>query len=289
MEDLALIILNYNSAGDTIFCVKQLLSFNSNFRIIIVDNQSSDNSYAEIQSTFSEYTCVDILQSSSNRGYSAGNNLGMMHAAKDKKIKIIGILNPDVVIPELKVLIKMKNTLTCNEKYAVIGGIGINANNEYNPNFSFWDIPSSLEIVKDHLLLNNRFSRVRNLRMLEDKIAQVECVAGCFFLAKLSVIQELGFLDENVFLYNEENILGIKCKKKGYMELVALDQFYIHNHKPAIKKKTWKKIVSAQKIGYQSRKYLCKTYYSTWLLPALWIVEALNRIYLLLAYLKNRI
>lgn len=289
MDDLALIILNYNSAEDTVACVRQLLSFNSNFRIIIVDNHSTDDSYRIIQAAFSEQFYVDILQAPENGGYSAGNNLGMKYAEKDIHVKIIGILNPDIIIPNLEVLTKMKAALISHKRYAIIGGCAINAYHEYNPCFSSWDIPTPVEIVINHCLLNRRMQQGRNFKMLGDKLAQVECVAGCFFLAKLAIMRELGYLDENVFLYNEENILGIKCKKKGYIELIALDQFYIHNHKHDLKRKPWKKMIYGQKKGYDSRRYLCKSYYSVRLLPLLWIVEIMNRMYLFVFYFKNKI
>ena len=48
LHDLSLVILNYNSAGDTLFCVEKLLSFRSDFHIIVVDNLSTDDSFAVI-------------------------------------------------------------------------------------------------------------------------------------------------------------------------------------------------------------------------------------------------
>ena len=290
MDDLALIVLNYNSAEDTILCVNQLLSFKSSFHIIVVDNFSSDNSYTRLQDTLGGYSFVDLLQAPSNGGYSAGNNLGIRYAVSHYKIKVIGILNPDVFIPNLEVLKSMKAVLMSNDKYAIIGGAALDGRNQYNPNLSSWNIPSSMDLIRNHFILNHRHAQIPSLKIIGDKLAQVECVAGCFFLARLSVMQELGFFDENVFLYNEENILGIKCKKKGYVELVALDQFYIHNHKnsPA-QKPSLKKLISASKIGYQSRCYLCKAYYSPKFLPMLWAVEMVNRLYIFLSYIKNRI
>lgn len=290
MDDLALIILNYNSTEDTILCVNQLLSFKSDFHIIIVDNLSPDGSYSKLRTVLEGLPFVDLIQAPSNGGYSSGNNLGIRYAASHYSIKVIGILNPDVYIPSLDILKNMKSALMSNDKYAIIGGSALNGNGDYNPNSSAWSIPSSTDLIRNHFILNQRHTKVQTLKMIGNGLAQAECVVGCFFLARLSVIQELGFLDENVFLYNEENILGIKCKRKGYMELVALDQFYIHNHKEhSVQKLSLKKLISASKIGYQSRQYLCKTYYSPRLLPLLWMVEMGNRMYLFLSYIKNRI
>ena len=50
MYKVGLIVLNYNSADDTIKCVKKLNSFNKSYHIIVVDNCSTDNSLDKIRS-----------------------------------------------------------------------------------------------------------------------------------------------------------------------------------------------------------------------------------------------
>ena len=293
---LALVVLNYNSAEDTLFCVKQLCSLRhstskyGDYHIIIVDNASTDNSYQEILDTFGGRSDISIIKSERNLGYSAGNNIGMKYAIEKYNVDVIGILNPDVIIPKFDVLESMCNALDNNPKIAIVGACTINSENEYNPNFSGWDIPSKKNLILNHFLINNRYKSIKTRPLIKPYLMQVECVAGCFFLANAKIMQELDFLDENVFLYNEENILGIKCKQKGYMEAIVLDQFYIHNHKKEKKSTvTFKKKINATTNQYKSRKYLCKKYYSKALLPMLGIVEVLNKIYLALAYIKCKI
>lgn len=288
MDNLALIILNYNSAIDTIRCVEQLLKIGGNYRIIIVDNHSTDNSLKILKNKFSRISQIDLITTCSNGGYSSGNNFGIKYAMNQYKIDYIGILNPDVIIPELKVFQRMISAMIENPQIGIIGASVINAEGYYNPNLSCWDIPTSKEIVMNHFLINKRKYKSNNFKLINDKIAQVECVAGCFFIAQLDVLQKVNYLDENVFLYNEENILGLKLKAAGYLEAVVLDQFYIHNHiyKRAEKISLKKKILTT-KNAYKSRKYLCSTYYSKGLLPALWLIEIMNMIYLFICYIYN--
>lgn len=288
MYKVGLIILNYNSADDTISCVKKLNSFNKEYQIIVVDNCSTDNSLDMIRSELKEISHVDIICNKRNAGYSAGNNYGMKYAIDKYGVEIIGVLNPDVIILDENFIQNICVALMSNKDYAVAGGVALNAEREYNINFSCWNIPTSGEVVRNHFLLNKRQAKNRNLKMLGENFAETECVAGCFFLAKTDAIKKLGFLDENVFLYNEENILGIKCKNEGYKEIIVLDQFYIHNHKYKKKEKTtFKKKILMTRNGYESRKYMCSTYYKKSLLPMLFIVEMANRIYLMGCYLKN--
>lgn len=290
IKDLALIILNYNSADDTIACIGKLIEFDQPYHIIVVDNQSTDNSLMQITAAVGSYKNIDIIQSKNNGGYSAGNNYGIRFAKEKYHVRYVAILNPDVLIPDINVFTRLLDVLERNERVAVIGASVINAENEYNPNLSCWNIPSSKDLVLDHFLLNRRKFKSRNFKLIEKAVAQVECVAGCFFIARLEALENVGLLDENVFLYNEENILGIKLKKAGYIEAVALDVFYIHNHKY---KRTvdvsFRKKIQTTSNGYRSRKYLCSKYYSKSYLPFLWCVEQLNKCYLIVAYFKNKV
>lgn len=290
INDLALIILNYNSADDTITCVRKLIEFEEQYHIIVVDNQSTDNSLMKITIAVGMNKNIDIIQSKSNGGYSAGNNRGIRFAKEKYNVRYVAILNPDVLIPDINTFTRLLDVLERNERVAVIGASVVNAENEYNPNLSFWDIPSPKDLVLDHFLLNKRKFKSRNFKLIEKAVAQVECVAGCFFIARLESLENVGLLDENVFLYNEENILGIKLKEAGYIEAVALDVFYIHNHKY---KRTvdvsFKKKIQTTTNGYRSRTYLCSKYYSKRYLPFLWCVERLNKCYLVGAYFKNKI
>lgn len=290
MYKVGLIVLNYNSADDTISCVKRLSSFNKAYQIIVVDNCSTDNSLDKIKSELKGMNHVDIICNERNAGYSAGNNFGMKYAINKYGVEIVGVLNPDVIIMDENFIQNICVAMMSSKDYAVAGGVALNAEREYNINFSCWNIPTSREVVRDHFLLNKRKIKNRNLKMLGENFAETECVAGCFFLARVDAMEKLGFLDENVFLYNEENILGIKCKKEGYKEIIVLDQFYIHNHK--YKKKettTFKKKIQMTNNGYESRKYMCLTYYQKSLLPRLFAVEMANKIYLIGCYLKNLI
>lgn len=62
INDLALIILNYNSADDTITCVRKLMEFEEPYHIIVVDNQSTDDSLMKITAAVGIYKNTDIIK-----------------------------------------------------------------------------------------------------------------------------------------------------------------------------------------------------------------------------------
>ena len=290
LEKLSVIILNYNSYEDTVSCVESILKIGYEMHIIIVDNVSTDESYNRLLDKFKETHNVTILTSEHNGGYSYGNNYGIRYAIQTFHSQYVSIMNPDVVITDPDIFQSMCTALAKHEQLAIVGASVLDAKHKYNPNYSGWDIPTAIELLRYHFLLNDRYNKRINWTKIEDNLARVECVAGCFFVAKSSVLRELGYLDENVFLYNEENILGIKCKIHGYIEGILLDKFYIHNHKfKRDKNETLRKKISATKNMYISTKYLCATYYSKKLLPILFFIEVMNKVYLLFAFFKNKL
>ena len=56
----------------------------------------------------------------------------------------------------------------------------------------------------------------------------VDCIAGSFFIIKGSIFNEIGYFDENTFLFYEEDILGYKLKRLGYSEAILNTVSYVH-------------------------------------------------------------
>lgn len=294
MNDLCFIILNFNSSDDTVTCVKQLQSFGEKFKIVIVDNQSSDNSVVNIKkSTILEDTHTVLIESPKNGGYSYGNNIGIRYAVKHFQPKVLGIINPDVIVPNATMLEKMIEKLSYDNRLAMIGANMI-INHHYSFVDSAWNIPTKKNVVLDRLFLyTNIFGKNTNYTVTVegDNAAEVDCIAGCFFLIKTDIFQEIGLFDEHVFLYNEENILGIKLKQMGYKALLLLDTFYYHNHDYGKDKKnsSFKKKVSVIKNHYNSRKYLIQTFYPKYLLLPLKMVKYVNIVHVWFGSLKQLI
>ena len=288
MNKAGLILLNYNQADETINCVKQLLSFELNIKIIVVDNKSPDGSYKKLSDDLQDIENVDLIQNSYNGGYGAGNNLGIKYAIKKYDIETIGIINPDVFLPRKEILTDLIYELYSEDKFSVIGASAIDGSGNYNSNYSSWNLPTNKELIWNQCIFNKRYKKQQEYRMINDRLAEVDCVAGCFFLIKTERFKEVGFFDENVFMYNEENILGIKLKKAGYQEVLALNHFYYHNHRPRKEERSGL-LYKIKKGGtsFRSRCYLCKNFYSEKLLPALYVIEIVNIAYAAIQYIKK--
>jgi GT2 family glycosyltransferase len=169
-------IHNYNDIGESL-------------EIILVDN-NSDNQ-VELQN-FVETNFGDVVfvPNSNNRGYGAGNNLGITQATHDH----ILLINPDVELVE-PLFSWAINEFINDPKLNILG---IQQVNQYNK--------------KTHSFIQRRLTRLdfiinQLLQKLNIFIPKYTVVSGaCFFLRKSSFMA-IGGYDENIFLYGEERYL----------------------------------------------------------------------------------
>ncbi|MEY4860818.1 MAG: hypothetical protein RL059_517 [Bacteroidota bacterium] len=93
MLDLSIIIVNYKTPSITVDCIESIYKQNStlNFEIIVVDNDSQDNSETFVTEKFSE---VIWINNHSNEGFGRANNIGI----KKSKGEFILLLNSDTII-----------------------------------------------------------------------------------------------------------------------------------------------------------------------------------------------
>ncbi|MGN8741601.1 glycosyltransferase family 2 protein [Collinsella sp. LCP19S3_C6] len=284
-HDLAIVVLVYNSAGDARACVDRLVSFDRDWHVVVVDNCSPDGSFEVLSRAYTGIPNVDVIQTGENRGYSAGNNFGIRYAMRVYGVDTVSIMNPDVLMPNASVLDCLLRLLWLYDDCLVVGGQPVNhlEGDEACP--SSWSLPTGREVVLNHCLLH-RSVRCDAIKVTYG-VSQVDCIVGCFFVAKAQQLAGLGLLDENVFLYNEENILGMRCRRAGWKLLVDKGQVYYHNHRSAAHKKTLLQRIATSRDGYCSRRYLVATFYSTALRFPLWCMEALNEAIIFLAWLRH--
>lgn len=288
MEKLAIIILNYNCKTDTEKCVDNLieLGVNSKSRIIIVDNKSTDDSFSFLIGKYHNIMNVDVIQTKNNAGYSYGNNCGMKYAIKKfDNIRYLCVMNPDVSIIYPQVFSNIIKKIEINDSIAAMSPVMI-LNGFFNYEGMCWNLPTEKTIYYDHIMFVKKKNKKR-IRVEKNLTAIVDVIPGSFFIIKRQDIEKIGFLDENIFLYNEENVLAKKLQKIGKKVAISLNDFYEHNHPKSKDKKNLKKWLQFNKIGFQSRMYLCKNFYSRRAQVKLKLVNLVNIIYIYLLCLKN--
>src|SRR3989338_3576803 len=97
---VAISVLNYNNWKDTIECLESLLRLDyPNFRLIVVDNCSPNDSVKEIRrwAERKDSNSLTFIESAKNLGYAGGNNLAIRHGL-DHGARYVWILNNDTIV-----------------------------------------------------------------------------------------------------------------------------------------------------------------------------------------------
>lgn len=258
-----IIVLNYNDYDITLNYLNLISNYKSIDYIIVVDNCSTDDSYFYLKSR--ETSKIHVIQTEKNRGYASGNNAGIKYAEKNFNPKNIIISNPDIVVSELSIS-KLINLLDENENVAATSGLIYDSGDNIASNFA-WRLPKYKDFLLDSFLTiskintkinkKSQFYKKEQLKVNSKKFT-VEVLSGCFFIIKHSVLKEVGYFDEETFLYNEENILSFKIKELGYKQCILLTEKIVHLQGISITKniKSWR---AKNQIIFNSEKvYLTK-------------------------------
>lgn len=224
-----LLIINYNDYKNTKRLIENVADFKTINHVVVVDNCSTDDSYDKLLKLKVK---ADIVKSEANKGYSYAINYGMKYIEKKYKQANVFISNSDIIIPTEDSLILMLKELKGN-----VGLVGPVVN-EHGVLNRGWKMPTPMVDAFLNLVVVHNWVRKKKIFYKEDhyndKVSRVDVVSGCFFLVNTKDFKNINYLDENVFLYYEENILASKLKSIGKKEIIVNDAFIIHDHAATI-------------------------------------------------------
>ena len=101
----------------------------------------------------------------------------------------------------------------------------------------------------------------KNIDANSQEYSDVDAVAGSLFMMNVPKMLQYGMFDENVFLYCEEIILGIKFKYNGLKIALLNTERYVHNHSVSISK-SYCSNFKRNKLLNRSKLYVLKEYYN---------------------------
>ncbi len=250
---VGVVILNYSTSADTIRLVGELQqqTIADNMTIVVVDNDSPNNSYETLKPLMELYERVVVLQTGSNLGYAKGNNFGLKYLEEQVSPQYVAILNNDVILPNnsFEMLIDRYAQL---ENPAIIAPMMVDTagNRQFLGNLcSTWDDLKMMFSLYTKLSKPAVLTEVDNTGM---RAMRVDIISGSFIFAQLDRFRQMGYFYPNTFLYVEERFVAERAKRLGYNNYILLDQTYIHAHNsPTIS--SYHNQVSKYKLLYQSR------------------------------------
>ncbi|WP_321421995.1 glycosyltransferase family 2 protein [uncultured Methanobacterium sp.] len=248
----SVLIVNTNQKDYIKNCLKSLKSVydNTDFEIIIVDNDSTDGSPEFVGENYPD---VKLIRTK-NKGFCAANNLG----AKNAEGEYLILLNPDTKVFKGS-LEELVRNLDGKEKTISV------------PKILLYD-GQSINTVG----IINHFTGLGFTKGLGENIDKyteqeyMSSISGACFCIRMQDFLDLGGLDEQFFLYMDDAEFSWRLKSKGYKVVYVPNAVICHDYTLR---------VPAEKIYYlEIGRYIILKKYFTWkefllFLPSLFTTE----------------
>lgn len=256
------IILNYidfEMTSRTVQNIKRYVTGHQDYGILIVDNNSPNVSYEILKERFKNVDDVFVIKNNKNDGYAKGNNFGVKYVEQRfNNCKYIAIMNPDVEFFEETNLERILDKLESDPQLASISPLQL-LNGKLDPRTIAWKTQKGFDDIFLTLAITNRVfhrTQYQTFKIEPNKISYVEVLPGSFFIIKMEPFRQIGYFDENTFLYCEERILAKKLMGAGYRQAIDFESFFIHNHKEESRSKI------SYKLKHSKYLLLSRAYYN---------------------------
>ncbi|MGQ5708297.1 glycosyltransferase [Lactobacillus sp. PSON] len=250
-------ILNYNDAETVFRLVDKIKDFPVFNSILIVDNDSPDNSFSKLLNRYYNNNKIVVNKTAKNGGYGYGNNYGIKYAYEKLNADYVLLANPDVSFSN-EMVQKLLNEMVKKNAAIVAGTQRINGIPIRTP---AWKIPTAMQwtLIETKLWKYAAKKYYYDPSLFELPDLQVECVHGAMFLLDPYKFLDVDGYDEEMFLFGEETVLGYKLKSKGYTSFLLNNVYYDHEGSTSIKK-SFNSSIKQDQITHQSKLIYMKNY-----------------------------
>ena len=284
MSTISVIVLNYNSSADCCKCVTDLKQQEGvELEIIIVDNCSRTEDALAVEKLAAEQGCT-FIAAKENRGYNAGNNIGLRYAA-NKGYEYALIANPDMEFPQRDFVRRLNETMQKSSDIVACGSdIVTKEGIHQNPKKcgdNGWK--NSFKWLSD-IFKKQGETNIPGWIANPQISAYCNGLNGCCLMVRLDYLKEIGFFDERVFLYGEETIFARQVELSGEKMYYEASVQAVHNHQ---KKKEPASAFCLRNWKKSQRHYICE--YSHYPFYGKWIALLSLHLYFGLLTLKNKI
>lgn len=240
---LSVVIVNYNVRYFLELCLRSVSAAIESIdaEIIVVDNNSSDESCSMVSKLFPDITLVSNKE---NIGFSKANNQGVAIAQGE----YVCVLNPDTIVAEdtFEQLLLFSSS---QDNLGIISCRLIDGAGRYLPE-SKRHVPLPSIAIKKLLGLSNNYyaSEVQ-----ENAVAKVPVFVGAFMLMSKRVYDEVDGFDERYFMYGEDIDLSYSVVNAGYDNVYYGKTTVIHyKGESTLKDKVYaKRFYGAMRLFYQ--------------------------------------
>lgn len=219
---LSVIIVNYNVKYYLDQCIRSVLrafeEMNTPAEIIVVDNHSADGSVDYLEQRYPQklFPMVRFVRSAHNLGFARANNI----AIRQSRGEYVLLLNPDTIVGEDA----LKASVDFMDVHEDAGAVGVRMLGAQGrramesrrglptPMVSFFKMLGFCNRWPHHRLFGKYYMGY----LPWDEPSQIEVVSGAYCMLRRKVLDEVGLLDEDFFMYGEDIDLSYRVLKGGY-------------------------------------------------------------------------
>lgn len=203
---IAVIILNWNNAPDTLECLQTVFASNdSRFSVFVADNGSTDGSLAKLKTAYPQ---AHFVENRANLGFAEGNNRAILQAI-EQGAEYLFLLNNDATIAR-DTLTVLRKAADEHPNAAALG-----------PKVYFYDSPMTIsngggEWNPRTAICYNKYRDVDESSLLKNEIEPCSFVCGCALFVRVSTLARVQLMDPRFFLNWEEIDWCFRMRQFGY-------------------------------------------------------------------------
>ena len=288
-EYICCVVLHYQNNKDTIECVDSLLGLKVpngyNTAIIIIDNNSPNGLFHNIEKYYCDNENVVCIHSSENLGFAKGNNIGFKIAKYQFNAKYIVCSNNDIIVKDKDLFVKMveyyKNTYfhICGPQIiSLVDGKFQNpvkkqyySKNDIYKRIIKYTVLLGLSYFGLDTYIQNFYTKCKVQKCGNDSDNNYQVgvlqgseidqndyqLHGAFLIFSEKYISLFdGFYDET-FMYQEENILKYRCIKHK-LTMKYCDAIFVSHKEGAATNAIAKSAKTKRQFYYRNNIISCK-------------------------------
>ncbi|HKR30012.1 MAG TPA: glycosyltransferase family 2 protein [Terriglobales bacterium] len=200
--EISVVIVAWNAKHYLELCLNSLAEAppKRSLEVFVLDNASSDGTAEMVETA---YPWVKLIRSSENLGFSRGNNV----AIRQCQGRYIALVNPDVIVfPGC--LDALADFLDENPR---VGDVGPRV---FNPDMTqqstcrrfptLWNNFCSATRLETIFKGSRFFAGEHMFYFPHDRTLPVDVIVGCFSMIRREAFEEVGLLDEGLFMYGDD-------------------------------------------------------------------------------------
>ena len=225
--DISVVIVAWNAKHYLELCLESLEQAPPcrSMEVLVIDNASADGSVEMLEAKF---PWVKLIKSKENLGFAKGNNVAIQQCQG----RYIALVNPDVIVSP-GCLDTLADFL---DQHPKVGNVGPRV---FNPDMTqqstcrrfptLWNNLCSATRLESVFKGSRFFAGEHMFYFPHDRVLTVDVIVGCFSMIRREAFDDVGLLDEDLFMYGDDVDWCRRARNAGWQVVFNPDARAIHD------------------------------------------------------------